>query len=663
MIRNALLVKLFLFVSMLAAGATVFSQTYSWTPLLHNNSGNGVNGNIHAIVSYQNNIVAAGGFSTAGGVNARNIAVWNGITWSPLGSGIGSAGDTVYALAVFNNELYAGGSFSTAGGVSANNIAKWNGSSWSALGSGADGSVHSLTVFNSVLVVGGTFESPGNLIASWNGTTWQSFGPGFTSGSVVYALAIFNGQLTAAGRFQQSVSTSLNNIAVWSGSSWQPLGSGVGTGSDRVYALTVLNNTLIAGGRFSVAGGIAASNIARWTGSIWQNIGNANDLDDDVRALGVFNSELVAGGNFRFVSGVYASKIVKWTGSSWSRMVTGMDDMVEALCIKDTSLYAGGENRYSGGFNANGIARWFSRPTNTISGSVTYSDNGQPVANGYVKSYRIDSYTKELIVVDSIGINAGTFILPHNTHDTMRVIAFPNDEFDFCPTHYPSALDWTNATVLVPNSNLININIVVYRVTPSPMSSGTISGHIYLNLNIPGNPPGSYPYERDAILYVKQGSSFMRFAVSREDNSYITSILNPGNYDLYVYRAGYHSAFRSVTIGTGNLDTINFTLDTMNVIGLENISTRIPSGYKLEQNYPNPFNPSTAIRFSLPDAGRVTLSIFNVLGQRIAEPVDAFLQAGEYIYRYDAAELPSGIYFYTLSTDRFNETRKMVLIK
>ena len=88
-----------------------------------------------------------------------------------------------------------------------------------------------------------------------------------------------------------------------------------------------------------------------------------------------------------------------------------------------------------------------------------------------------------------------------------------------------------------------------------------------------------------------------------------------------------------------------------------------PTTYNLEQNYPNPFNPSTTIKFSLPEKGNATLSIYNTLGQKVAELVNTNLEAGRYNYRWDAGEVASGIYFYELRTDNFISVKKMILIR
>ncbi len=97
--------------------------------------------------------------------------------------------------------------------------------------------------------------------------------------------------------------------------------------------------------------------------------------------------------------------------------------------------------------------------------------------------------------------------------------------------------------------------------------------------------------------------------------------------------------------------------------GIKEIDGNIPSDFSLEQNYPNPFNPSTKINFSLPEASNVTLKIYNALGQEITTLVNQFMNAGKYEVSYDAAELPTGIYLYSLSAGNFNSVKKMLLIK
>jgi hypothetical protein len=96
-----------------------------------------------------------------------------------------------------------------------------------------------------------------------------------------------------------------------------------------------------------------------------------------------------------------------------------------------------------------------------------------------------------------------------------------------------------------------------------------------------------------------------------------------------------------------------------NVNSLDNF----PNDFKLFQNYPNPFNPSTTIQFSIPEASYVSLKVFNSLGQEIETLVTKELNAGNYKYDWNAADLPSGIYFYSLTSDNFKQTKKLILMK
>jgi hypothetical protein len=88
-----------------------------------------------------------------------------------------------------------------------------------------------------------------------------------------------------------------------------------------------------------------------------------------------------------------------------------------------------------------------------------------------------------------------------------------------------------------------------------------------------------------------------------------------------------------------------------------------PSSFVLSQNYPNPFNPSTTIRFSLPSNGFTSLKVYDVLGKEIATIINGTYGAGEHTIQFNASHIPSGIYFYTLRSGSFAETKKMLLLK
>lgn len=113
----------------------------------------------------------------------------------------------------------------------------------------------------------------------------------------------------------------------------------------------------------------------------------------------------------------------------------------------------------------------------------------------------------------------------------------------------------------------------------------------------------------------------------------------------------------------GSKGTLLKTTNGGEIIGIQNIENYVPTNFNLSQNYPNPFNPTTKIEFDLPEASDVKLTIFDVMGKEIESIFKGYLQRGRYIITYDAAMLSSGVYFYTLQTPKFAETKKFVLLK
>jgi hypothetical protein len=94
----------------------------------------------------------------------------------------------------------------------------------------------------------------------------------------------------------------------------------------------------------------------------------------------------------------------------------------------------------------------------------------------------------------------------------------------------------------------------------------------------------------------------------------------------------------------------------------------LPTTYSLSQNYPNPFNPTTEIHFEIPERAHVTLTVYNVVGQKITTLVDKELMPDRYVVDWDGtsdsgAKVATGVYFYKLQAEKFVETKKMMLLK
>lgn len=122
-------------------------------------------------------------------------------------------------------------------------------------------------------------------------------------------------------------------------------------------------------------------------------------------------------------------------------------------------------------------------------------------------------------------------------------------------------------------------------------------------------------------------------------------------------------------VSTGYLNTDSVTSNAnililkTNTVGVNNISTIVPSEHKLYTNYPNPFNPTTKIKFQIPKDEFVKITVYDLSGKAVTELINERLKAGVYETDFNGASLASGTYFYKIETNNFVETRKMVLIK
>jgi len=220
---------------------------------------------------------------------------------------------------------------------------------------------------------------------------------------------------------------------------------------------------------------------------------------------------------------------------------------------------------------------------------------------------------------------------------------------------------WQNADSVYINQNITDKNISL--VTDSSYGNGTISGFItYSNSsqdesNFEGITVLAKNINNDALYSYNFGKEFGDYRVSN---------IPYGTYELIAQKIGIDNAIsQTVTIDpiTNQITGININF----IISDVRIETEFPDEFILYQNYPNPFNPSTTIKFRIPEREFVKLNIYDILGNEITTLINEELSPGEYEVEFSAESsiknLASGIYFCTLKSGSFFQTKKMILLK
>ncbi|HAX49203.1 MAG TPA: SBBP repeat-containing protein [Ignavibacteria bacterium] len=199
----------------------------------------------------------------------------------------------------------------------------------------------------------------------------------------------------------------------------------------------------------------------------------------------------------------------------------------------------------------------------------------------------------------------------------------------------------SNGTQLWLNTLNVGGNEIIYSV------AGDLSSNIYL-----AGKTNAYGNSDDYLTISYNSSGSFRWMTSYNysgtQNDAAIKVLPDNSGNVYVTGTSFD-----------DYATIMYTPLT----GLGQPGSLIPDEYNLSQNYPNPFNPETNICFSLPVSGIVRLAVYDISGKEISVPVNDYLTAGVYNYRFNASGLSSGVYFYRFSTGNYTETKKMMLLK
>lgn len=330
----------------------------NWIP-----TGNGMNGNVNALVVHNNEVYAGGAFTQAGGTIVNKVVKWNGAQWDTLQGGliINNINDLIF----YQDTLYAGGDFTHPSTLAGVYVIKWNGSQWVEVPNGVNYRVWSLEVYNNELYVGGDFSAiasgPANNIVKFNGSTWIPIG-GFTNGLVRDIKFDSNGNLYAGGVFTTIGGVAAKHIAKYDGNVWTAVGSGVDN-TVTCIAISPANEVYI-GGLFTLGYNVGLMyHIAKFNNTNWQSVGGGlGDFSSAVYDMDFHCNDLYVCGLFKTAGTDTVNNVVKWNGTAWQGLGTGLKQDTTAIpyalsmAIQNSTLWIGGNFTWAGGKRADKIS-------------------------------------------------------------------------------------------------------------------------------------------------------------------------------------------------------------------------------------------------------------------------------------------------------------------
>ncbi len=216
-----------------------------------------------------------------------------------------------------------------------------------------------------------------------------------------------------------------------------------------------------------------------------------------------------------------------------------------------------------------------------------------------------------------------------------------------------------NLDYLSTASTFVQYNFQVYEVKPDGTQK-LINRLNYTDRNYIANSRRTKNFGGQSHSHIFKAGNKIRVTITNLDTSPDDQwFLGTNPFVLPTLNNGYHYVYLS----NKSFIELPIVSTTSSPITDSDESTENPYQYSLSQNYPNPFNPSTLIKYTLAGRNLVTVKIFDILGREVNTLVNEVKDAGSYEVMFNASRLSSGVYFYTISSGSFTDTKKMLLIK
>lgn len=381
------------------------------------------------------------------------------------------------------------------------------------------------------------------------------------------------------------------------------------------------------------------------------------DNENPVTSLAISGNNLFAGTHN---NGVYLSAD---SGFTWTAVNNGLNPgFISSLLVSDTNLFAGTNDGVFLSTN-NGLS-WTAMNNGLIDTEYLIQHISSLVISG--KNIFAGSSINGVYLSTNNGINwtaVNTGLPEHAQIKSMAVsdsTLFASVALKGIYRSTNNGTSWTAANSGPGMNDIWSFTVSGTRLFASTVWNGVIhssdngTSWNYINNGLIGETYSMLHFGGNIFvcsityIYITTNNGASWTAVSDESNCY--TMYTIGMYDNYLFAA--------------SLDGQVWRRPLSDMLtSIENDNKILPTLLNLEQNYPNPFNPTTTINYQVQNTGKVVLNVFDVLGRTVATLVDEKKSSGSYKVEWNAANMPSGVYFYRLQSGSFSETKKLILLK
>lgn len=369
-------------------------------------------------------------------------------------------------------------------------------------------------------------------------------------------------------------------------------------------------------------------------------------LDEDVLTATSYEEDLILGGSFNWYNGeVKLNHVARWDGTDLKPLGEGFNGTVVSLQIYNGDLIAAGRFTHSGDNEINRIARWD-------------GDEWKPVGEGFNNDVlSLGVYEDDLIAGGWFSHSGSTIVNQIARWDGSNWIDLNNNWSNLVSSIEVYNGDLIAGGVFISSEDMSRYGVIrwdgkKWHLVGEGLEFFVRSLTVYQGDLIAGGDLTGI--SDDLVDYLARWDGDGWHKLGSGVNDIVTTV--------YADRDRLHiggSFTMAGGLSSGKYAIWHKILES----GLEQPQLVGPEDFALDQNYPNPFNPSTQIRFAIPEQSHVRLTVYNLLGQEVAQLLDETRSPGRHNVTFDATGLSSGMFIYRLEAEGYVETRQMMFVK